>query len=290
MAKNLVRLADNLYVPEDFENNHYYFADAEGKKKYTGVTTVLGVLDKRQLVDWSARIATQKAFLLAEENHEVLSELCAELEKYPNISSDQIKKLGVKYPFILEAKNQYAKKRDDGAKKGTDTHTLVEEYVNKIIRDNDGYPDTSEPKELYDFASWAAKENIKFLSAETPLVSEKLWVAGTADLVFEKDGKTYIGDIKTYKKIWDRTPMYQCAGYALMWEEMERNEGEKNGFDYSKGGSRAYSQIDGYCIINLPKERKFDEEQDIRWSFDVEGDTKAFLACVELYKQNKQWK
>lgn len=263
--KNLVQLHDNLFVPENFEDNHVYFADAEGKKKYTGVTTILGVLNKPMLVPWAARMAVEYV-----KEH-----------SGPNVDGcyDWVELMGI----LEEAKTAYTKKRDDGAQKGNDIHKLVEEYVNESIIKNGGKPLGALNSNIQSFVDWSVKENITFISAETPLVSEKLWVAGTADLIFEKDGKRYIGDIKTYKKLWDRTPMYQCAGYALMYQEMQDIKNWKD----DKVGPLL---IDGYCIINLPKERAFDEAQDVRWSFDVEGDTKAFLAAHTLYKANQNWK
>lgn len=261
------KLHDNLYIPDNFEENHVYFADQEGSKRYTGVTTILGVLNKPALVPWAARMAVEYVYEKFEETKDIT-------------------KLG---EYLEQAKTAYAKKRDKGADEGTKTHALVEEYVNACITDFDGEPKHQMFEGIEPFVEWARKENIRFISAETPLVSEKLWVAGTADLIFEKDGKRYIGDIKTYKKIWDRTPMYQCAGYALMWEEMQM---EKKPLPPINGEAvlTPIYDIAGYCIINLPKERAFNEKEDIRWSYDVAGDTKAFLACVELYKQNKNWK
>jgi hypothetical protein len=271
----LIKLNDNLYIPENFEENHVYFADEEGKKKYTGITTVLGVLNKPALVPWAARMAVE--YITTNEWTEwATNDICY-----------------VKKETLEEAKTAYAKKREDGAKKGTDTHALVEEYVNECIERNGGKPFfVSIHESIQVFVDWARKENITFISAETPLVSQKHWIAGTADLIFEKDGKRYIGDIKTYKKIWDRQPFYQCAGYAMMYEEMNTilvvssEEQEWHNSDEFTNTKK----IAGYCVINLPKERDFIEDADIMWSFDVEGDTRAFMACLEIYRQNAQFK
>lgn len=256
-------------------NKHDYYLDG---KRMTGVTTILGVLAKPALIPWAARMAVE----YIKENAEVFDH-----DTYPLYQ--------VKPNTLEEAKTVYAKKRDEGATKGTSTHSEVERYIRFCIQENGGTPVLESPHfvqcGLSDFIKWAIKENIKFLASEKQMYSKELFVAGTADFIFEKDGKTYIGDIKTYKKIWDRTPFYQCAGYALMWEEMHGTEHKcvptisgQLCTDFPK------SQIHGYCIFNLPKERPYDEAQDVLWSFDVEGDTKAFLACVEIYRQNAQFK
>lgn len=230
------------------EVEHAYYMDG---RKMTGCTTILGVLAKPQLIPWAARMAC-----------EYVREYAPKTDSGEYIATEEI---------LKEAQNAHAKKKEDGATKGTDTHALVEEYVKGCIELNKGMAMAPSQREIESFAFWAVKNNIKFLASEAKFYSKKLFVAGTADLIFEKDGKKYLGDVKTYKKIWDRTPFYQCAGYALFAEEM----GE--------------SKFDGYCIINLPKERVFNEEEDIKYSFDIEGDTAAFLACVTLYRQNNNF-
>jgi hypothetical protein len=247
-------MTDPLFTFEPEKHTYKY----DGKKM-TGCTTILGVLAKPQLIPWAARMVCD----YIRENALVLSE--ATEQTY--LATEAI---------LKEAQVAHAKKRDEGATKGTDTHALVEDYVKDCIENYDGKPyrrtvpntEARANDPLTPFVKWTMKEKIRFISSEAQFYSKKLWVAGTADLIFEKDGKRYLGDIKTYKKIWDRTPFYQCAGYALMAEEM----GEP--------------KFDGYCIINLPKERTFNETEDIKWSFDIEGDTQAFLACVTLYRQN----
>jgi hypothetical protein len=167
------------------------------------------------------------------------------------------------------ARVAHARKRDTAADAGTDLHALVENWVRACIDENDGYPKVYEPGPIEDFTKWAIKENIRFLAAEKRLYSKELWVAGTCDLIFEKDGKKYIGDIKTYAKIWDRVPFFQCAGYASMYEEM----------------SNGLETIAGYAVIRISKDNSF----EAKWSFDTVGDTKAFFACVELYRQLKEF-
>jgi hypothetical protein len=79
-------------------------------------------------------------------------------------------------------------------------------------------------------------------------------------------------------------PLIQCAGYALMWEEMGRAAADD--FNTIKLGGHKFKakSIDGYCVICLPKERAFNEAEDVLWSFDTEGDREAFLSAVRLYR------
>ena len=153
----------------------------------------------------------------------------------------------------------------------------MEEYVRECI-ERSGLADAVYANSpIQAFQEWAVSERIRFIASEQRLYSKTHWIAGTADLIFEKDGKRYVGDVKTYKKLWDRVPVMQCAGYALMWEEM--NGQQPTGLTHVPPPN-----IDGYCIINLPKEREFNPSEDVMWSYDTEGDTEAFLSALRLYR------
>lgn len=248
------------------DSDHSYFMDG---KRMTGVTTILGVLSKPMLIPWAARMA-------AEYIDGFIKEVAVHADWQAMLQD------GKWAEVVEDAKKAHAKKRDEGAQKGTDTHALVEEWIKFLISTNGGkQPDHVQGDKKWEaiapFMEWAVRENITFLASEAKMYSKSLFIAGTADFIFEKDGKRYVGDIKTFKKIWDRTPFYQCAGYALMWEEMNYD-------------SRENPEIAGYVIFNLPKEREWKEDEDVLWSFDVEGDTKAFMACVEIYRQNANFK
>lgn len=239
------------------EKAHAYFLDG---KPMIGCTTALGVIAKPALVPWAAKMAVG---YIEEEVRKIAEK---------NDSIEWVKEFGDQWARILkEAKGAHARKRDKAADDGTELHAAVEEWVGRCIEENKGEPVGGKiDLRIRKFIEWAVKEKIRFLASEKRLYSEQLWVAGTCDLMFEKDGKRYLGDIKTYKKIWDRVPVIQCAGYALMAEEM----GEE--------------KFDGYCIVCLPKERAFNEVEDVLWSWDTEGDREAFVSAVKLYKYLQQ--
>jgi hypothetical protein len=264
----LTKLGEELYVPENFGKYHHYYADAEGTKEYTGITTILGVIAKPALIGWAAKMATE----YIREN--VAYAIPGEDGGY----------WAIKPSVVEEARTAHAKKRDTAADKGTELHALVETLVQHWIDKAEGKPigmpaDWGDEayKALTPFMLWAGSQNIRFIAAEQRLYSKTHWIAGTCDLVFEKDGKRYIGDIKTYKKIWDRVPLIQCAGYALMWEEM-----------FNGVYTTTKQNIDGYCVVCLPKERAFNEAEDVLWSWDTEGDREAFISAARLYRYLKQ--
>lgn len=224
-------------------SDHKYFLDGNAM---TGVTTILGILDKN-LHAWSARQAT-----------EYIKEYAPKTKDGWTVTAELL-------DLAKTAYSRFASKRAD---EGTSLHAKIEEYVNLSIANNGGNPLES-MDEVKPFAEWAEREKIRFLRSEARFYSRSMFVAGTADLIFEKDGKRYIGDVKNKKKIWDRTPFFQCAGYSLLAEEMDEG----------------VNPFVGYCIIRVYK-----GELEALWSFDVEGDKRAFRACVEIYRQKANFK
>ena len=219
-----------------------------GKRLY-GVTTVLGVINKPSLVPWAAKMVTE---YIKETCHEEFHET-----------------KGVQYTVTLieleQAKSAHSRRASSSATIGTDVHAICEGYVNGMIEHHQGraLPLTEYPDPLFQkFVEWACKENITFLASEKQLYSKTLWVAGTCDLLFKKNGKRYVGDIKTTSGIYDRTPFFQTVAYQMMLEEM----GEES-FD------------GGRCIIRMGKKGDF----EVAWS-NNEIDRKGFIAALDLFK------
>lgn len=242
------------------EAKHVYTLDG---KPLMGVTSVLSVVAKPALIQWAA--------------NEAIAHIKTKGAKYAEITKAFIG-YEVTDELLEEARTAHAKKRVTAADAGTDLHAKVEEYVNLMIRDQDGIPHDMniEDNPIQKFIDWAKQENIRFIASEHQMYSKEFSIAGTADLVFEKDGKLYIGDVKTYKKIWDRLPFIQCAAYGLMWDEMHPVELEPDFTNPHK--------IDGYCIIRIK-----DDEFETMWSYDSKGDTEAFLAALKLYTHLKNF-
>lgn len=214
---------------------HMYTLDG---KPLMGVTSVLGVIAKPALIGWAARMAADYVL----EN----------LKDMDNL--EQVCEL---------AKNAHARKRDEGAEKGTDIHAWIEEW---IAGKNPEMPKDEGPrKQIEEFLKWATENKVEFLESEKRMYSEKHWIAGTCDAIAMIDGKKYVVDFKTQSKMWDKTPFLQMAGYRIMLEEM----GEK---DYEGG-----------CVVLLPKEGGL----ETHYSYDYDTDKEGFLAALKLYKTLK---
>ena len=226
---------------------HVYLLDG---KQVTGVTTVLGVLAKPALIQWSADMTAE----WIREN--------ADKTQF----TDGTNGWTVDEEDLQEAVKAHAKKKEAAGDRGTDVHALVEDYIKRCIAENEGNTidiDT-EDKMVAQFIEWAIGNKVRFLESEKQVYSEEWFVAGTFDFSFEKDGKRYIGDLKTMKKMWDRVPFFQCAAYMKMSEEM---------------GERPYQ---GSCIVNINKETN---ELTEHWTYDHESDRLAFEAALTLYRQ-----
>lgn len=227
------------------EKKHIYTLD--GKRLY-GVTTVLGVIAKPALIQWAANMAVEYV-----------------AEHLPSAIGNREDLTAV----LKEARVAHRKKKEGAADIGTIIHKVIENWVSKSEEPIKGYDKLTEDEErivgtaVQNFKDWVWKNEAKILSSEKRLYSEELWVAGTADLVLEIKGKTYIGDIKTTSGIYDKTPFFQCAGYRKMCEDMDG------------------TKFDGSVIIRLDKKTGELEE---KYSYDYEGDLKGFLACLTLFK------
>ena len=254
--KELVQLAERLWVPKDFGKSHRYFADQEARKPYTGVTTVLGVLAKPALIGWAARMTAE---WIRENCGEKVFQVGAGLKPTGNpiymVDEDQLQ----------EAVKAHTKKKEAGGQKGTDLHSEVEAWIKNTIATNTMEYSSLQSPGLKAFVKWACDNEVKFLASEKQVYHSdpSMWYAGTFDFSFEKDGKRFIGDLKTMKKLWDRTPFFQTAAYMMASEHM---------------GEEPY---DGSCIVNVSKETN---ELTDHWTFDHESDRKAFGAALTLYK------
>ena len=106
--------------------------------------------------------------------------------------------------------------------RGTDAHTLIEEYLNNSETFSDVLP-------LSQFLFKQAKPELNqidnFLCQETALYSTQLGIAGSVDCIAEFDGELAVIDFKTSAKPkpreWIEDYFVQCAAYACMLYEMK---------------------------------------------------------------------
>lgn len=215
-------------------------------KNLTGVTTVLSILAKPALIQWSANQAVE----YIEKN-------------FPSV--DQLIKGDFSFSDLFkEAKIAHRKKKEEAGSKGTDVHAIIEEMVKNAIEFHEGRILTGKNPnpQVQHFIDWAIENKVKFLESERNVYSVDWFIGGIVDLVMEIDGKIWIGDIKTSSGIYPEY-FFQTSAYQKCLEEMG-----------------LYKEIVGHVIINLKKDGTFDEKRSI----SNEENKKAFEACLTLYR------
>lgn len=236
---------------------HQYLIDG---KPATGVTTIIGVLAKPALIGWAAKMAVEYVKEKAKENALVVREefVRDELkhEQFYVVTGSQLE----------EAKSAHTKKKEAAGEHGTDTHALVEGYVNLCLQ-KEGRPNAADDfgggEEIRLFIKWA-KENVDhFLFSERQMYNREIFIAGTADFAYVgKDGRKYMADFKTSSGIYGIDYWLQVAAYRMLAEA----EGD--------------SPYDGATIVRLGKDGAFEVQQ----LFDYETYKIAFLSCLTLYR------
>ncbi len=231
------------------KEKHEYLIDG---KRATGVTTIIGVLAKPQLIGWAARMACDYVWGELEDKIH-LGIPATELEE-----------------ILEKAKSAHQKKKEAAGTHGTDAHALVEGWINVCLEKHKGAPfylAETDPcfdcKSIMQFVAWANTEVDHFLFSERQMFNKDMFIAGTADFAYiGKDGKRYMADFKTSSGIYGIDYWLQVAAYRLLAEA----EGDK--------------QYDGATVVRMGKDGSF----EVQHRFDYETDKEAFLACLTLYR------
>lgn len=184
-------------------------------KPLQGITTILGVINKPALIQWSANMAVD----YIEQN-------------FPTV--EQIMKGEIKLSDIFkEARVAHRKKKESAGDIGTSIHEAVEKYIKEGLKESS---DELVQKCLNNFIQFSEENNVKFLESEKNLYSREYWLGGIVDFVCEIEGEVWIGDIKTSSGIYPEN-FLQMAGYQIMLEEMG-----------------LYKNIKGHIVVNLRKD------------------------------------
>lgn len=226
------------------EEGHTYWLD---DKRLTGVTTILGVIAKPALINWSARTAVE--YIRKHKDRFARSE-------FSEIHFEQVCK---------EAVKAHERNKLDAADVGTVAHKAVEQWIKTKKQPKlEG-----KAKHIFDnFKLMVKEEKIKFLESERSIYSRKYWYAGTYDFLCDIGGELYLGDLKTSNGIYGREYFAQMAGYEIC----RREHGEP--------------PVKGFVVIRSGKNLT----HEVRYSHDIETDTKLFLAALEMYRALQTWK
>lgn len=186
-----------------------------GGRALTGTSSISGVLAKN-LTWWAAELAAVECL----EAGEKIPTIRDEYEKAASRPGLEKKKaidaLCKKYPVFKAARFAHFAKKNDSAKKGTDLHAQLENFVK--FRMGKAKLELYDPK-IEPFIKWSDENVEEFIASEANCYSERLWVGGITDCVAKmKDGKLAIIDFKSAKSAYTGH-FIQVAGYAIQLEE-----------------------------------------------------------------------
>lgn len=233
-----MKLYNGKYNLEFNERSHRYKVNGEYK---TGVTTILSILGKDGLIQWAANMAV--AAMQAGAPPE-------------------------------EARKAHIRKRDKSADTGTRVHKWIEKHLQGVAT---SVSEDMKPS-VEAFLKWEQENNIHYLHSEKVLYSEKYDYCGTADVMFELNGKTYMADFKTsdtdkeWKKFYTgrvrarNEHLLQCALYDQAYTE-----------EYGKG-------FDAYMVIYLTKDGRLHTFE----ATNTEQLKEAAISVVRTYQLTKQ--
>lgn len=200
-------------------HQRYTLADGSYAK---GVTTVLDVLAKQNLLDWYPRVEREGIV----EHVTKFCESKSTADGYLRTSSVYDAFLGLpKWPsgkpkwFGIQSSRA-------AADLGTVAHAHIEAWLTGRELDPEGLPEGMWEAALpaFDrFKAWWDGMGLELVASEWQGVSEAYRYGGTIDFVArKKDGGLLLGDIKTSKanKAWPYpTVIAQVAAYRWMWQE-----------------------------------------------------------------------
>lgn len=227
---------------------HRYYLDG---KQMTGVTTILGVIAKPQLIKWSADMACDYI-----KSHT----MDVGVGVPPNT-------LTISEEELENARSAWSKKRDDSADLGKEVHSDIEQYIKAKIA---GESYVTDKPQVQHFIDWADKHKVEFIASEEQVYSVKLFVAGTYDFACIIDGRKYLGDLKTGNALYPEY-FYQCAAYRMMAEEM------------------GHTDFKGSILVRIGRDGKFNEDEDVIISESYEDEKEAFLSALTLYRVTQKY-
>ena len=257
-----------------FPDTHIYMVD---KKRKTGVTTIIGIIDKsRPLISWALGLA---------EDH--LLEL---LQK------------GITEKDIYTASSLHEIRKQEAADLGTEIHDWAERYIRHKLKEKGcEMPEMPERKEVQigamAFLDWEKEHKVKFISTERVVYSKKNDFIGTMDIEAIVDGDLVLVDLKSgnglYNSVCLQTAAYVKADeeesgkeYVGRWAIRLSKETEKEYLEkWAKKNAKRESL--GKDPIDVPPYQVFEAKYLDEGGSNIDRDYKAFLSAMHLFNWNK---
>lgn len=245
------------------EINHVYKLDG---KLITGVTTILSVIAKPALIQWSANRAVEHIGEWFNTNALTTYNNKGEEKPFVEIHKEDF------LNELKEAKYAHRKTKESAGDFGTRFHSLIEDYIRISFKTPLYKPtetvikkvDKDLQKPFREFINWTIENKVRFFKTEERVFSEHYWYAGTYDFICEMGGRILIGDLKTSKGIWPEY-YYQLAAYENAVKEMDKT-----------------MRIDGGVIVNCKKDGGFEVDTT---GYHYESARRAFMGALTIYRE-----
>jgi hypothetical protein len=199
--------------------NHIHLLDS---RPLFGTTTVGKVLSKGGLTYWASGCAVKSLGWvdpkIKKYGKQIGTVPIAERVATAEIALGELKSLTPReYLNRLDlAYKAHSVKLNDSAEAGTDAHYEAEKWILSYM-DGKDYEPEFEP--VAKFAEWARKNVKRFILSEGHTYSERLWVGGIIDCLYEDlEGKICLLDFKSSSGIYISQKV-QTSGYSIQLEE-----------------------------------------------------------------------
>ena len=171
-----------------------------------------------------------------------------------------------RYDLIVGA---YKKIGEEAANIGSRVHNWLHQYITEAIPEKFESPEGGE-KCIDAFLEWEKTRQVKWEESERLVfqAARAIRYAGTADALAEIDGKKFVIDFKTSKKIYKSYYLQVAAYAAALNDELGLDDDNK------------YQGM----ILRLDKETgKFQEK-----AFDITESVPIFWVCIDLKEWNSK--
>lgn len=230
------------------EKAHRYWLDG---KPVSGVTTILGVLNKPALPKWAAKTVA-----------EYVADNPDGVETLRQMGRDSM---------VNALKETPWQKRDDAAKRGTELHLYAEQILNgegiELDSDDELLPVIENAVDFMD--TW----QIEPVLVEAAMGSRKHWYAGTADLfaLYRNPATGNVGtaifDWKSSKGIY---PEYAMQMNAYAFAEFAGLLGDEKPVPEVDAAFAVHIRPDGYDVMPMKFGREiFEEFLTIKRAFEI---------------------
>ncbi len=249
------------------DDDHAYYLDGpEGRITVPNVTSIIGVIDKSNvLVSWAVREAinylTEKLGLAGEEKHLILPATVEEAEKW-----------------LEEARKAHRTLSKAATDIGKMAHNWLERYGKLRVAGADHLaamyrlpmPENEKAKNCVLAAlKWVEEHHVVPHIVERKVYSQTYNAAGTLDWVGLVDGKRSILDFKSSKALYDEY-RFQLAAYQSFYTE---ETGET---------------VEQRILLRLGKEDGAFETRTFSDAEEYEADLQVFQAATVIYHRQEE--